>query len=113
MKGTTSVRTLESLYWFGVRLLLGGIEYKTKVFHVTQWEPYEWLDELEENDLPTAPEALRAILKWNDGCKGTIHGHTRLLIVPGYPFQMYVNRSKKRVDMNRDVFRMSMFFIDL
>lgn len=64
---------------------------------MAQWEPYQRLDELGESNLPTAEEALRAVLKWNNGQGGIIRGLTRLLIVPGYPFQMYVNTSRARM----------------
>lgn len=83
-QGTTSVRTLESLYWFGTRLLCG----ERAEFDVDQWEPYERLDQMGERDLPSPTEALEAMLKWSGLVDGPIFGKTRLLIVPGYPFKM-------------------------
>lgn len=105
-KGTTSVRTLESLYWFGVRLLCEETKRKNNFFFVAQWEPYERLDELGENNLPTAAEALRAILKWNSEQGGNLRGQTRLLIVPGYQFQMYVDTLRNPMDAKCDIIYM-------
>lgn len=83
------MRTLESLYWFGVRLLCQD-ENKAAVddFSVGQWEPYEMIDQLGEFNLPTSEEALIAVTRWFSGRGPTIHGQTRLLIVPGYPFKV-------------------------
>ena len=82
--GTTSLRTLESLYWLGVRLLAeptlppAGIE-------VGQWEPYG----LNEAVLPPMSEALGAIAGRMDAQGRTdLVFRTRLLIAPGYRFRV-------------------------
>ncbi len=77
--GTTSVRTLESIYWYGVRLLSGmsiedGIE---------QWDPYN-LD-----NSYTTKEALAALLNYMEQNKlAYLSGKTAIIIVPGYSFKL-------------------------
>jgi S-adenosylmethionine:tRNA ribosyltransferase-isomerase len=80
--GTTSLRTLESLYWFGAKL----IKTKSQVgLEVKQWDPY---GPLNENPV-TASEAMQAILKHMDESGiTTISGFTSLMIVPGYKFRI-------------------------
>jgi S-adenosylmethionine:tRNA ribosyltransferase-isomerase len=76
--GTTTLRTLESLYWHGVAVLEGrggdGLA-------VEQWEPYGH----DADALPSTREALEAVLHWMDE-RGLeeLSGTTRLLIAPGY-----------------------------
>lgn len=93
-KGTTSVRTLESMYWFGTRLLMDETASPRGSFHVDQWEPYERMDHVGLDALPPAETAIQAMLNWNGDHDGPIFGTTRLLIVPGYPFKMYVPSSQ-------------------
>lgn len=79
--GTTSARTLESLYWFGVRLYH---EKELKDHHLSQWEPYS--SRLEACD---PPKALEAVLSYLEARKlGYFAGATSLIIVPGYQFRM-------------------------
>lgn len=79
--GTTSLRTIESLYWFGVKLL-AGVEMKE--LFVGQWEPYELADQACE-----ASESLIAVLNWMEKNKrGYLTGNTQLLIAPGYEIRM-------------------------
>ncbi len=77
--GTTSMRTLESLYWFGNMLSAD----ENAVFSVSQWTPYE------EGPKQSATEALRAVLRYMDK-KGLdeISGDTSLIIVPAYKFRI-------------------------
>ncbi len=78
--GTTSLRTLESLYWLGVKLM-HGYDIPPDGFRISQWEPYE-------NDyqhLPRAGEALEKIVTFmEENRQHTIAGETSLIIVPGY-----------------------------
>ncbi|MCS5489996.1 S-adenosylmethionine:tRNA ribosyltransferase-isomerase [Algoriphagus sp. CAU 1643] len=78
--GTTSVRTLESLYWYGVKLLedLGNDFLIEKLF------PYR-----DRSKIPSKKEALQAILNQmkKDG-KEEIMGETEIFIFPGYEFKM-------------------------
>ena len=77
--GTTSMRTLESLYWFGVKLLKDS----SSNFSITQHDPY-----VEERH-PTKEESVQAILKMMDTQKlDTITGNTSIFIHPGYSFKI-------------------------
>ena len=76
--GTTSVRTLESLYYIGVSCLEGGAPQD-----VEQWAPYT-------REYPyTTREALEAIIKYLDskGLDALVAG-TRIIIVPGFRFRL-------------------------
>lgn len=75
--GTTTLRTLESLYWHGVKCVLN--QGRDEIFLVNQWDPYE----LEGNI--AAIDALRAVLNQLE-VKGNnlLVGNTKLLIAPGY-----------------------------
>ncbi|MBQ8704205.1 MAG: S-adenosylmethionine:tRNA ribosyltransferase-isomerase [Bacteroidales bacterium] len=81
--GTTSVRTLESLYWFGVQL---HSRPDQPMMHVNQWEPYA--DEGTRGALP-AVEAFSHILAWMER-RGMerLDGETQLLIAPGYRYRV-------------------------
>lgn len=78
--GTTSMRTLESLYWFGVKLL----KDPNASFSITQDDPY-----LHDQSLPDKETALRAVKALFDR-KGadSITGTTSIYIYPGYTFQI-------------------------
>jgi S-adenosylmethionine:tRNA ribosyltransferase-isomerase len=80
--GTTSVRTIESLYWLGVKLA-GNISARREELFVDQWEPYR-----NECIIPVY-QALEAILEWMD-YSGTevLQAPTRIIIVPGYRFMV-------------------------
>lgn len=78
--GTTSVRTMESLYWFGVQLQHDpGMEY----MHVSQWDPYT----LDDCGMGYA-DAYGNILKWmeRNGVEDMM-GETQLMIAPGYRYR--------------------------
>lgn len=81
--GTTSVRTLESLYYIGV--LIGKCPDATEEqLRVTQWMPYE-----EENNRLSTCEALRNILDYLDRHElPALHTHTQIMIAPGYTFHI-------------------------
>lgn len=78
--GTTSMRTLESLYWFGVRLL----HDPTARFHIGQYEPYQQPGDLP--DLTTAAQLVLDYMQRND--LRELHGNTQIYIVPGYRFRV-------------------------
>ncbi|WP_353955655.1 S-adenosylmethionine:tRNA ribosyltransferase-isomerase [uncultured Algoriphagus sp.] len=78
--GTTSVRTLESLYWYGVQLL----ENKGTAFKVAKLIPYD-----SRESQPSKNEALQAVLNQMEAeGKVEIMGETEIFIFPGYQFQM-------------------------
>lgn len=80
--GTTTVRTLESLYWLGVRIH-NNPECDPHDLNVGQWEPYE-----SETDLPlnTSLEAVLQLMKNND--LDFINVRTKIIIIPGYHFRV-------------------------
>lgn len=78
--GTTSLRTLESLYWYGVKLLRDPLS----AFRVTQHDAYE-----QHMNFPSGKDALRAIIIAMDRHnKSTLEGETSLYILPGYSFRI-------------------------
>lgn len=77
--GTTSVRTLESLYWMGVKRLLGDPEF----YVLGQWEVYTLPDHY------TLTEAMEALLGWFDETRQELlKARTTIIIVPGYRFRV-------------------------
>jgi len=80
--GTTSVRTLESLYWLGVKLIKNQ-EPESEDFSLGQWEAYE----LPQN--VSAADSLKVLLKFLDKKKlKLLVASTSIMIVPGYEFRM-------------------------
>lgn len=76
--GTTSMRTLESLYWIGLQLH-NGIQIDFNGIAVSQWLPYETHAALSKD------EALQAILNWmNQHHTDKLVTRTQILIAPGY-----------------------------
>ncbi|MDB5270696.1 MAG: S-adenosylmethionine tRNA ribosyltransferase [Hymenobacter sp.] len=87
--GTTSLRTLETLYWLGVGLLHSAntvAEPAVTELLVTQWQPYEMADVAAR----ISPEmALTALLQHLEATgTDTLQASTRLLIAPGYQFRL-------------------------
>jgi S-adenosylmethionine:tRNA ribosyltransferase-isomerase len=75
--GTTSMRTLESLYWFGVRLHHGMED-----FHIRKEDPYE-LEAIDKN------RALEYVLEYMDQRDiKLLGGQTEIFLYPGYTFRM-------------------------
>lgn len=83
------MRTIESLYWFGARLITKPDTVRENTLSVMQWEPYQQMDAAGPALLPDPIDALSAVLDWCGGADGHVHGGTNLLIVPGYRFMMY------------------------
>lgn len=82
--GTTSVRTLESLYHIGVTLLHNHATEED--LHVKQWQPYETA--LETAATP-AVDALQAIIAYLDRHHmETLHSSTQIIIAPGYEYRI-------------------------
>lgn len=78
--GTTTVRTLESLYWLGVKI---KEKQNLNNHHIDQWEIY---------DLPyniSVKDSLRSISDYMaSNQKETIKASTQIIIVPGYKFKL-------------------------
>ena len=105
--GTTSVRTLESLYYMGRKILLNP-QIGEEELAVKQWEPYENRDSRfeergtrneeggtrsEERDTVNSQlstlNSLRAILDWLDRHQlDTLTSATQIIIVPGYEYKI-------------------------
>ena len=80
--GTTSVRTLESLYWLGIKLSGEGYNNGEEL-SIGQWEPY----------LPdpccSADTSLKATLHFmNKKDYSSLNVSTSIIIIPGYEFRM-------------------------
>ena len=87
--GTTSMRTLESLYFIG-RQFAEGRKSKDDSIHVGQFEPYLAINmhRSERTWLPTF-DALQAILDYLDATgQDTLHAQTQIMIKPGYEFHV-------------------------
>lgn len=101
--GTTSVRTLESLYYMGLKTLRHP-DISEDELHVNQWEPYEEereerKEEREERSdengemvsgkAPSVEASIRSLLDWLDrnGLK-TLHSSTQIIIAPGYDYKI-------------------------
>ncbi|HJN06769.1 MAG TPA: S-adenosylmethionine:tRNA ribosyltransferase-isomerase [Bacteroidales bacterium] len=78
--GTTSMRTLESLYWMAVKLNNGDDE-----FFVDQWDPYELIVKPDFN----CTKAMSLLISYLEEKKlSELNGETQLMIAPGYSFKI-------------------------
>ena len=82
--GTTSVRTLESLYYIGVKLEK-TLDLSEEELHVCQWEPYE-----NAVAKPITPiKAIKNILAYLDKHGlSALHASTQIIIAPGYEYNI-------------------------
>ena len=80
--GTTSLRTLESLYWVGEKIQ-GNKNISLDELHVQQWDPYDTTINI------SAKDALHSLLQWMDKHKmNSLLTRTSLLIAPSYKFKL-------------------------
>lgn len=80
--GTTSVRTLESLYWLGVKVII-RTSADTNELTLGQWESYDMVSNI------TLRESLEALLKSiKDSSYSIIRASTSIMIIPGYKFRV-------------------------
>ncbi len=80
--GTTTLRTIESIYQIGLKILENKTVGLNKLY-ISQWECYE------KKDKPCMTESLEAVLSYmqmND--IDVINSYTQIIIVPGYEFKM-------------------------
>jgi S-adenosylmethionine:tRNA ribosyltransferase-isomerase len=86
--GTTSMRTLESLYWWGVLLATGQMGASdARELNIRQWDGFQFAEK--ESELPSASTALRAVHQWMEHHKmDTLTGETQIMIAPGYTFRI-------------------------
>jgi len=81
--GTTSLRTIESLYWLGVKIIANP-NIAPNDLHLLQWDAYE----VGEKEIPKLA-ALHAIVDWMERNQlQTLISKTQLMILPGYHFRM-------------------------
>lgn len=90
--GTTSLRTLESLYWLGVQQLTVNSQQSTvdsqgrdsSQLAVGQWDPYEYIGESISQE-----QALKALIKWMDKYEtDRLLAKTQIIIAPGYRLKL-------------------------
>ncbi len=85
--GTTSMRTLESLYWFGAKLYANDSDTRTRNdLWMSQWDAYRLTA---QHQTPPLEVALNLLLDWAK-VRGLEHlqGETELMIVPSYSFKV-------------------------
>ena len=97
--GTTSVRTLESLYYMGLKVLHNPDATEADL-HVGQWEPYEdqpqpsamkqSAAQLEGEAKPVSVQrSIQALLDWLDrNHLPALHSSTQIIIAPGYDYKI-------------------------
>jgi S-adenosylmethionine:tRNA ribosyltransferase-isomerase len=81
--GTTSLRTIETLYWLGLRTINDPL-INLQELQLSQWEVYE-----QETKTVTAKEALQSLLIWMKKNKyPALFSKTQIIIAPGYNFKI-------------------------
>ncbi|MCF8341079.1 MAG: S-adenosylmethionine:tRNA ribosyltransferase-isomerase [Chitinophagaceae bacterium] len=82
--GTTALRSLESLYWMGVKIAIDPT-ISPENLHINQWEIYEKLESFNYS----ANDALNHLLIWmKKNQLQCLVAKTQLLVTPGYKFKM-------------------------
>lgn len=90
--GTTSVRTLESLYYLGLKVLANP-DIQPHEMHVSQWEPYKEGANIKSPSIGGLRGfSIQALLDYLDRNKlSALHASTQIIIAPGYEYKI-VNR---------------------
>ncbi len=82
--GTTSTRTLESLYWIGIKIILNH-NLDINFVEISQWDSYN----LNQQNLPSAFESISIIISELDKNNlDLLSGQTEMIILPGYKFRI-------------------------
>ena len=85
--GTTTLRTLETLYWLGVKLIHNPSLQENKDLHLVQWDAYESNNDSKPSI--TVKDALGTLLSWMQSHQmDQLITSTQLMIVPGYSFKI-------------------------
>jgi S-adenosylmethionine:tRNA ribosyltransferase-isomerase len=80
--GTTTMRTIESVYWLGVKLIKQQFS-SSDALQVNQWDPYEIGDDI------SMAQSLSCLLEYAESNQlSTIHASTSIMIAPGYEFKI-------------------------
>jgi S-adenosylmethionine:tRNA ribosyltransferase-isomerase len=82
--GTTAIRSLESIYWWGVKLLEEPEMFDSN-FYIQQWDPYSYNALI----IPSVEESLSEVIRWMK-CKNinAVEGYTQIIISPGYEYKI-------------------------
>ena len=80
--GTTTVRTLESIFWLGIKIL-NNPSLNDQELSTDQWEPY-----LSGTHLPVKDSLISLLAYLDKRNISLIHATTRIMIVPGYKFRI-------------------------
>jgi S-adenosylmethionine:tRNA ribosyltransferase-isomerase len=81
--GTTSLRTIESLYWIGSKIRSSKSEIRNEDISVHQWEPYETKADI------SAKDALQSLADWmNENNMDRVITKTQIIIAPGYELKI-------------------------
>ena len=81
--GTTSLRTIESLYWLGLKTIINPL-MDSKDLQVLQWDAYEF----DSADV-TVTSALNSLLRWmKTNNLETLITKTQIIIAPGYDLKI-------------------------
>ena len=96
--GTTSLRTLESLYWMGAKIIAANkasnnanntnkqASPSIENISVVQWDPYELMP---QNELPSTAVALTTLSNWlEQNNLSRLIAKTQIIIAPGYRFKI-------------------------
>ena len=87
--GTTSVRTLESLFYMGLKVENAKTKPSETFLHVSQWEPYDQFAHAMHPSREQVRQSISALLGWLDSQGMTeLHGSTQIIIAPGYDFKI-------------------------
>jgi S-adenosylmethionine:tRNA ribosyltransferase-isomerase len=80
--GTTSLRTIESLYWMGVKTFINA-NISLKHLSISQWEAYKLKQDV------TAYDAISALIRWmNDNNYTRLVTKTQIMITPEYQLKI-------------------------
>ncbi len=81
--GTTSLRTIETLYWIGLKIMLNP---STKNLLIQQWDAYNLED---KNNIKSTQEVFANLIDWmKKNNTDNIYTPTQILIAPGYTFRV-------------------------
>ena len=92
--GTTTLRTIETLYWLGVKLINNPSLQESKDLHLMQWDAYDAGSESDNatkntRSSITVKDALGTLLGWMQSHQiDQLITSTQLMIVPGYTFKI-------------------------
>ena len=81
--GTTTVRTMESLYWHGVKLITE--DHPETEINIKQWDPYK---PEYKKEIPVSAALEKILDMMENKHLDVLTGQTQLMIVPGYRFRI-------------------------